>query len=348
VPEKAWKLTDGMIPLAALAAHMEQPQPLAAPAAPATDAGRVPAAPVPSATPAPRAPAAHAPWGPDVWPELVRENVEVWPPHFKERELTEAVRRPIGSPRRIAILSCKDDVGKSSIAQLLRAIYATHRDGGSVVLDANGRSARRPGLVLEPDRPVREGARAHVAETGDVVDGVVERLGDGSATTVTPPAADSGYGELMSLLAEHYEIVLADIGTATSRESLHGVLDNCDQIIVVATPRLDGVYAATACLADIRAAGYDELAANAVVALNRIKPMPFSDLVNIDRHFRRSARTVIRITWDERLAGGQLRSLDELRPSTRTGLYELAAAVAEPVGESEPRERGVTHASVPG
>jgi MinD-like ATPase involved in chromosome partitioning or flagellar assembly len=172
---------------------------------------------------------------------------------------------------------------------------------------------------------------------------------DGSASTLALPPGDVGLGELMSLLAEEYELVLADIGTGTRGEALAQVLANCDQIIVVATPRLDGVYAATACLAAIRAAGFEALAARAVVALNRIKKMPFSDLVNIDRHFRRGARKVVRITWDERLAGGQLRSLDELRPTTRTGLFELAAAVAEPIGDQAPRERrGVVHASVSG
>jgi len=151
----------------------------------------------------------------------------------------------------------------------------------------------------------------------------------------------------MSLLSEHYGIVLCDVGSI-GLEATGQILDHCDQIIVIGTPRLDGVYAATTCLGTMRARGYGALADDAIVALNQVRPMQFSDLLNIDRHFRRLCRRVIRITWDERLAGGQLRSLDELRPSTRTGLYELAAAIAEGIGETAtPRERrGVAHASV--
>jgi len=342
--EKGWKLGDGMIPLAALAVHMNPPRPaeiitetfdeldvdadfdgVAVADAPAIDGG----------------------WGPECWPELVRDNVEVWPPPLRERELTDAVRRPLAAAHRIGIISSKHGVGKSALAQILRAIYAAHRDDGAIVLDANAEDAARPGLIIDPVSPPRPGARAHVAASGDIVDGIVQSLGHGDSRTVTPPTGDNNYGELMTLLSEHYGIVLCDVGSV-GPEATGRILDNCDQILVVATPRLDGVYAATACLNTMRACGYGSLAENAVVALNQIRSMPFSELLNVDRHFRRLCRRVVRISWDERLAGGQLRSLDELRPTTRTGLYELAAAIAEGIGETAtPRERrGVTHASL--
>lgn len=343
--KKRFQLRDGMIPLAALAAHMEGSRPLA------EDPEVLAESRVEESAGAPLidlvGSAAHVPWGPENWPQLVRDNVEVWPPYFKERELTEAVRRPLGGPLRIGIISSKVGVGKSAIAQLLRAIYAAHRDDGAVVLDANAQRAARPGLILDPVLPVRPGARARVGHAGKVVDGVVQRLGDGSGNTVAPPPGDAEYGDLMSLLSEHYGIVLCDVGSI-GLEATGQILDHCDRIIVIGTPRLDGVYAATTCLGTMRAQGYGALADDAIVALNQVRPMQFSDLLNIDRHFRRLCRRVIRITWDERLAGGQLRSLDELRPSTRTGLYELAAAIAEGIGETAtPRERrGVAHASV--
>lgn len=286
-----------------------------------------------------------AAWGPEAWPQLVRENLDSWPPTFRERQLVDAVRVPRTAPRRVAIISGKDGVGKTALAQLLRSIFALHRDGDTaVVLDANP-TAPAPGQVVEASTP-HSGRGVDVKATGRVVDGVVQLVGrNGQATTVAPPPGDSDHGRLATLLAKHYGVVLCDAGSALGRDALGQILDNCDQIVVVATPRLDGVYAATACLADVRAAGYEGLAANAVVALNRIRRMPFSDLVNIDRHFKRIAGTVVRIPWDPRLEQEGIPSLDELRPSARTGLYELAAAVAQCFGAvavETPREERIT------
>lgn len=257
-------------------------------------------------------------WGPEVWPEAVRQNVENWPPTFRERQLLGAVRAPLNGPRRIAIVSNKDGVGKSTTARILQAIFSACRTERSVVVDAN---------------PDQRGQYIHPEQAG-TIRGVVERVGAGETPIVAPPPGDSDYPGLIRLLDTPFPIVLCDIASTLHEDVTRLILDECNQLVVVATPAVDGLYAASACLDDLRLAGYGWLADNAVCAINRIRPMPFSDLLTIDRHFSRRCREVVRIPWDARVGQRLSASLDELRPTTRTGFFELAAAVARSFGDS--------------
>ncbi len=267
------------------------------------------------------APAAHSTWGPEFWPAAVRANVKVWPPVFRERQLVAAVRRPILGPHRIAFVSNKDGVGKTTTARILHTIFQTTRVDECALVDANTDAERA--ATIEPEK-----GRAG---------GIIERV-DGD---IFSPAADSDYAGLMHLLTDAYPIVLCDVGTGVGESATRQILDNCDQIVVVATPAVDGLYAASSCLDDLRAAGYAHLVDGAICAINRIRPMPFSDLLNIDRHFQRRCREVVRIPWDTRASAANATDLDELRSTTRTAFFELAAAIARTFGDptiTQPRE----------
>lgn len=338
MPERGFKLKDGMIPLAALSAQMVNPvvPDLDKPSQSAAQSEEAP-------IPIPGLPTAELTgrsaagtkvggaknWGPEHWPATIRDSVEEWPPKFRERELYAAVKAPFAGPRRVVFMAGKNGVGKSTIAQLMQRLFAQHRSGGAVVLDANGEESTAPGLRLDPIYPPKDGAVMVVPQTGVIFDGEVQRIGSADMTVVTPTKDDTEYGRLCNLLAEHYQIVLCDVGVHLDREVAAQLFDIADQVVVVATPRVDGVYTATTALNNLREFGYTDLADNAIVALNCIRKMEFSNLVNIDRHFRKLASKVVRITWDDALDQGELRNLDQMSPTTRTGMYELAAALTE-------------------
>ena len=261
-------------------------------------------------------------WGPSAWPAEVRDNVDAWPPTFRERQLLADIRRPLDRPCRVAIVSNKDGVGKSTAARILQAIFTAHRADKSVVVAAS------------PESP---GYRVH-AESPGTVRGAVERIGSGTDAPLAPPP-DTDFGPFIELLGSPYAIVLCDVASNLSEESTRQILDRCDLLVVVATPAVDGLYAASACLDDLRLAGYEDLADRAVCVINRIRPMPFSDLVTIDRHFARRCAEVVRVPWDTRVGQELSQHLDELRPTTRTGFYELAAAIVRGLTTSaKPRE----------
>ena len=263
------------------------------------------------------APPAHAPWGPDVWPQEVRDNLDEWPPKFRDRELIGQIRTPFVAPRRIVVLARKRGAGKTTIARALNYIYRTYRREGCALLDANGGE-------------------------NNTLRGAIERVASNKQKLVAPKVYSAGYAEQIDKLTKGFPLVVIDLGETLDKRARRAILESADQVIVVATPIIDGVFAASGLLDDLREDGFGELADNATVVINRIRRMPFSDLLNIDRHFAKHCMQVVRVPFDARVGEDIDTHLDGVRPSTRTGLFELAAAVARRAGNTNqvmPREK---------
>jgi len=255
------------------------------------------------------APPAHATWGPDVWPTEVRENLEEWPPKFRDRELISQIRTKLTRPLHVAVISGKSGPGKTTLARALSNIFSSYRSDKCVMLDA---SSERHSLTEAIKRVV------------------------GRHRAVVAPRVGSGeYSQALAKVMQPYALVVTDLGAKADPTVRRAVLDAADCIIVVATPVVDSVFAASGVLDTLRKDGYRELADNSIVAINRIRRMPFSDLLNIDRHFAKKCKQVVRIPWDSRVGGEIDSHLDGVRPSTRTGLFELAAAVARRAGKTK-------------
>jgi MinD-like ATPase involved in chromosome partitioning or flagellar assembly len=255
------------------------------------------------------APPAHAAWGPDVWPTEVRENLEEWPPKFRDRELISQIRTKLTRPLHVAVISGKSGPGKTTLARALSNIFSSYRADKSVMLDASGE-------------------RHSLTEA-------IKRVVGRHRAVVAPRAGSGDYSQALAKVMQPYALVVTDLDAKADPTVRRAVLDAADCIIVVATPVVDSVFAASGLLDVLRKDGYKELADNSVVAINRIRRMPFSDLLNIDRHFAKKCKQVVRIPWDSRVGGEIDSHLDGVRPSTRTGLFELAAAVARRAGSTK-------------
>ncbi len=284
----------------------------------------------------PVAPAAHGTWGPEYWPQEVRENLTNWPPTFKERQVIDAVRTPWTGPVVLSVMGRKHGVGKSTIARLLQQIYALHRNDTVVVV----RHSAVQETAVKPD----PAAYAQVGSTAKSPNGLTAYPGNASrppeaeAVQVMPgtrlaiadaPASPSQIRELLARLRQEYSLVICDIEEGTPDAAIFAYLSQSTQLLMVATPSIDGVYAASSTLSWLREQGFRELSDKAIVGINQIRTIPFSTLVSITRYFQQHHRTVVRIVWDRAIARDvHVPDLDSLLPSTRTGLYELAAAVA--------------------
>jgi MinD-like ATPase involved in chromosome partitioning or flagellar assembly len=264
------------------------------------------------------APAAHATWGPDVWPTEVRENLDEWPPKFRDRELISQIRTKLTKPLHVAVISGKSGPGKTTLSRALSNIFSSYRADKCVMLDA---SSERHSL-------------------GEAIKRVVGR----HRAVVAPRVGSGDYPQALAKVMQPYALVVTDLDADADPAVRRAVLDAADCIIVVASPVVDSVFAASGLLDTLRKDGYRKLADNSVVAINRIRRMPFSDLLNIDRHFAKKCKQVVRIPWDSRVGGEIDSHLDGIRPSTRMGLFELAAAVARRAGttkRAKAREEGV-------
>lgn len=282
------------------------------------------------------APAAHGAWGPEYWPQEVRDNLTSWPPTFKERQIIDAVRTPWSGPVVLSVMGRKHGVGKSTIARLLQQIYALHRNDTIVLVRQQGlkessvvpseetlvQVSGTPATQLPfPSTPAMRPSPNMTPEV-DLMPGTKLAFADA-------PADPSRIRELLAHLKRQYSLVICDIEDTTNDDAVFAYLSQSTQILMVATPSIDGVYAASSTLDWLREQGFRELSDQAIVCINQIRTIPFSTLVSITRYFQQHRRTVVRVVWDRAIAHDvHVPDLDALLPSTRTGLHELAAAVA--------------------
>lgn len=260
---------------------------------------------------------------------------------LRERELLgRASTRVRGGHHRVAVLSLKGGVGKTTTTIGLGATLASVRGDRIVALDAN------------PDRGTL-GDRLRLETTATVRDllnerDTIERYTDVRAFTSQAPsrlevlAADrdpavseafgaEDYQQVADILGRFYTVSLTDCGTGLLHSAMTSVLDLANQIVLISSCSVDGARSATATLDWLRAHEHAALADHAVVVLSAVHSHPTVDLPLLSEHFAKqsAATSVIYVPFDPHLAEGAEVLLADLAAPTRLAYLELAAAVAD-------------------
>lgn len=266
---------------------------------------------------------------------------------LRQRELVARVKTPIRGCRKIAFISRKGGVGKTSTCLLAGHTFAAHRGDRVVALDGN------PDAGTLGHRIHRETTATVTSLLADADE--IERYADVRAYTsqaptrlevvaadddprVTQAIGEDEFKRAIRLLERHYNLVCLDTGTGVLESATRGILDAADQVVVVIAPSLDGARAASSTLDWLAENGYRHLVEGAVGVINGVRP--HNGLVDLDRiesHFAARCRTTVRIPWDSHLETGAETVVEELQPETRQAYLELAAAVA--VGFADPSVR---------
>ena len=259
---------------------------------------------------------------------------------MRRTQLLTRVKAPIPDCRRIAVISRKGGIGKTTTTLMLGHTFATHRGDRVVALDAN------------PDAGslgyrVRRQTTATVADLLEVARGAgVDRYADVRSYTSQAPtrleviaAADdprlemvlgwSEYQAVMGVLERHFNLILCDTGTGIVDDATQGVLNRADQIVVCASASIDGSRASSLTLDWLDAHNFGGLAADAVVVINALRGRSLVQVGELERHFRSRCRAVVRIPHDRRLEAGAETTLEELGAATRDAYLQVAAAVAD-------------------
>lgn len=281
-------------------------------------------------------------WRRSVW-RLTGRRVR--PPETRaarEREdLRARARRPVGGGHhRLAVLSLKGGVGKTTTTAVLGATLADVRGDRVIAVDANpdrGTLAER--VRLETGGTVRDvlAARDRIHRYADVraftsqAPSRLEVLGSDRDPAVSEAFSAGDYAAVAHVLERFYSISLTDCGTGLLHSAMSGVLGLAHQLIIVSSPAVDGARSASATVDWLDAHGYRGLARTAVVALTSVRharggPVDIDGLV---RHFSRRCRAVVRIPYDPHLMEGGEISLDHLAPATADAYLHLAATAAD-------------------
>ncbi|MDV7353121.1 AAA family ATPase [Rhodococcus oxybenzonivorans] len=253
-------------------------------------------------------------------------------------ELTKQVNQPLQGCYKIALLSLKGGVGKTTTTATLGSTFASLRGDRVIAVDANpDRGTLSQKIPLETPATVRNLLRDEhsIEKYSDVRSYTsqsrhrLEVLASDSDPAVSEAFSADDYARTVAMLEKFYSIVLTDCGTGLMHSAMQTILEEADALVVVSSGSVDGARSASATLDWLDAHGYRELVAKSVAVVNAVRPRSGKvDLPKVVEHFEQRCRLVRLIPFDPHLEEGAEIELDRLRPKTRNALLELAAAVA--------------------
>jgi len=253
--------------------------------------------------------------------------------------LVAQVNRPLRGCYRIALLSLKGGVGKTTIAATLGATFAALRGDRVVAVDANpDRGTLSQKVPLETAATVRE--LLHDAGSIQRYSDVRRYTSKGPSglevlASETDPAVSEAfsaddYARALDVLERFYGLVLTDCGTGLLHSAMSSVLEKADVLVVVSSGSIDGARSASATLDWLDAHGHEELVRNSIAVINGVRPRTGKvDMNKVIDHFSRRCRAVQLVPFDPHLEEGAEIDLGRLRRGTREAITELAAAVAD-------------------
>ena len=266
-------------------------------------------------------------------------NVGESPRVQRYNDLVVQVNRPLRGCYRVAMLSLKGGVGKTTITATLGATFASIRGDRVVAVDANpDRGTLSQKVPLETPATVR-----HLLRDADGI----ERYSDVRSYTSqgpsrlevlaseTDPAMSDAfsaqdYAQTLDILERFYGLVLTDCGTGLLHSAMTAVLEKADALIVVSSGSIDGARSASATLDWLDAHGHEDLVHNSIAVINAVRPRSGKvDMQKVVDHFSRRCRAVRLVPFDPHLEEGAEINLDRLKRETREALIELAAVVAD-------------------
>ena len=266
-------------------------------------------------------------------------NVGESPKVTRRNGLVAQVQRPLRGCYRIALLSLKGGVGKTTITATLGATLASIRGDRVVAVDANpDRGTLSQKVPLETSSTVRhllrdaEGIEAYSDVRGYTSQGPsrLEVLASESDPAVSEAFSSDDYTRTLEVLERFYSVVLTDCGTGMLHSAMSAVLEKADVLVVISSGSVDGARSAAATLDWLDAHGHQDMVRNSIAVINAVRPRSGKvDLKKVVDHFSRRCRAVRQVPFDPHLEEGAEISLERLKPETREALLELAAVVAE-------------------
>lgn len=240
---------------------------------------------------------------------------------------------------RIAVISLKGGVGKTTTTTALGATLATERQDKILAIDANpdagtlGRRVRR-----ETGATIRDLVQAipylnsymDIRRFTSQAPSGLEIIANDVDPAVSTTFNDEDYRRAIEVLGKQYPIILTDSGTGLLYSAMRGVLDLADQLIIISTPSVDGASSASTTLDWLSAHGYAELVQRSITVISGVRET--GKMIKVDdivQHFQTRCRGVVVVPFDEHLSAGAEVDLDMMRPKTRDAYFNLSALIAE-------------------
>lgn len=255
---------------------------------------------------------------------------------LEQQAVADRIRTPLRGDYRIAVMSLKGGVGKTTTTVALGSVFAQLRGDRVIAIDANpdfGTLAQRvaaPGPATIRDLLQAPQTTRYAQVRSFTTQGAsrLEVIGSERDPAVSEAFSESDYRHAVDILQHHYNLILTDCGTGLMHSAMAGVLDLANTLVLVSSPALDGAQSASATLDWLTLHGYDQLAANAVVVVSATSKKAPVDMDRLVEHFAARTRAVVVVPFDPHLAEGSVIDIDRVAAPTRRAYEELAATVA--------------------
>ncbi|OBK42336.1 hypothetical protein A5657_00410 [Mycobacterium kubicae] len=267
----------------------------------------------------------------------------------RQEHLLAEIRQPIVGDFRIAVLSIKGGVGKTTTTFGLGSALATVRHDRVIAVDANpdrGTLGERVGdystrstvrdLLSDPNINRYADVRNHTL----MATSRLEVLASEQDPAVSEIFGADDYRRTVDILRHFYNIILTDCGTGIMHSAMSAILDLAHTIVLVSSPAIDAARSASATLDWLMQHGHSGLVREAHVVLSASRPG--SAALKLDKvydHFQTRCRSIHLIPFDPHLAEGADVDFGRLNPATRQAYLELAGSVAQNFGRLRPREQ---------
>jgi MinD-like ATPase involved in chromosome partitioning or flagellar assembly len=256
-----------------------------------------------------------------------------------QEDLLAHIRQPIAGDFRIAVLSVKGGVGKTTTTLGLGSALAMVRRDRVIAVDANpdrgtlgervrdvSTSSTVRDLLTDPNINRYADVRGHTRMA-------VSRL-EVLASEEDPAAADvfdeADYRRTVGILGHYYNVILTDCGTGIMHSAMAGVLELAHSIVLVSSPAMDAVRSASATLDWLMQHGHSSLVREGHVVLSASRPGSAAlKLDTVREFFEACCQSIHVIPFDPHLAEGADVDFEMLKPTTRQAYLELAGAVAQ-------------------
>ncbi|MEU9809088.1 AAA family ATPase [Mycobacterium sp. NPDC050853] len=264
-------------------------------------------------------------------------------------DLLARIRQPILGDYRIAVLSIKGGVGKTTTTLGLGSAFATVRTDRIIAVDANpdrGTLAERVrnqsthSTVRDLLNDDHINSYADVRNHTRMATSRLEVLASEQDPAVSEAYGEVDYRHTIEILQRYYNIILTDCGTGIMHSAMTGVLDLAHTIVLVSSPAMDAARSASATLDWLMQHGHSGLVREAHVVLSASRPGTAGiKLDKVYEHFEARCRSIHLVPFDPHLAEGADVDFNLLGLATNEAYLGLAGAIAENFPRLRTREQ---------